>query len=232
MKKVIITSVVALFFLAGCNMNTTDDDAAQKDRNPTVEQTRYNDGNKGNHEDRYKRNEMQNDQQKRTSDKNRDRDERYDVSKEIADAITREVPEVHGAYVLTMGDRAYVAARFDEEDSKNNVPRNEGMNRKNNYDDDKNRDEVKEEKNSQVKNKNVGKDRKEESGQLTDDLKEKISSVVREKDTSINDVYVTTNPEFSNLARDYMDDVDEGNPIGGFFDQMGSMIERLFPQHK
>jgi len=42
-------------------------------------------------------------------------------------------------------------------------------------------------------------------------------------------VYVSTNPDFFDLTNGYIDDVNRGEPVEGFFDQFSNMIERLFP---
>lgn len=65
--------------------------------------------------------------------------------------------------------------------------------------------------------------------ELTDDVKHKISDIVKSTDNSIDNVYVTTNPDFANLVNNYQTDLNNGRPIGGFFDQIGNMIDRVFP---
>lgn len=71
-----------------------------------------------------------------------------------------------------------------------------------------------------------------EDGELTEEVKSKISKIVRSVDRDIDRVYVSTNPDFLDLANNYANDLDEGRPIEGFFDQIGNMIERLFPQNR
>ncbi|WP_188384165.1 YhcN/YlaJ family sporulation lipoprotein [Ornithinibacillus halotolerans] len=67
---------------------------------------------------------------------------------------------------------------------------------------------------------------------LTDDVKKRISEIVQSVDNSIENVYVSTNPDFLNLANNYADDIDNGEPIEGFFEEFGNMIERIFPQNR
>ncbi|SRR5690625_617830 len=67
---------------------------------------------------------------------------------------------------------------------------------------------------------------------LTQDIKEEISDIVRSIDDDIDNVYVSTNPDFVDLTNDYITDFNEGRPIRGFFDQIGDMIERIFPQNR
>ncbi|WP_152654922.1 YhcN/YlaJ family sporulation lipoprotein [Oceanobacillus sp. CFH 90083] len=72
----------------------------------------------------------------------------------------------------------------------------------------------------------------ESSMEVTDEVKDKIADIVRSVDSSIDNVYVTTNPDFLDLADRYVNDMDNGHPVEGFFDQIGSMIDRVFPDAK
>lgn len=68
--------------------------------------------------------------------------------------------------------------------------------------------------------------------ELTDDVKAKIAAIVKSVDHDIDNVYVSTNPDFMDLANNYANDVNNGEPIEGFFEEMGNMIERVFPQNR
>ena len=65
---------------------------------------------------------------------------------------------------------------------------------------------------------------------LTERIKRQIAKVVKAETQNIDYVYVSTNPDFVNLTTDYADNVENGEPMKGFFDQFGEMIERVFPQ--
>ncbi|WP_047979854.1 YhcN/YlaJ family sporulation lipoprotein [Ornithinibacillus contaminans] len=67
--------------------------------------------------------------------------------------------------------------------------------------------------------------------QLTDEVKEQIATIVKSVDNNIDNVYVSTNPDFMDLTNDYINDVDNGEPVEGLFEQMGTMIERVFPEN-
>ncbi len=67
---------------------------------------------------------------------------------------------------------------------------------------------------------------------LTNDVKDKISKIVKDVDKDIDNVYVSTNPDFVDLTNNYVNDMNNGEPVEGFFDQMGNMIKRLFPQNR
>lgn len=71
-----------------------------------------------------------------------------------------------------------------------------------------------------------------EGGELTEEVKEEISDIVQSVDNDIDNVYVSTNPDFFDLANNYANDLDEGRPVEGFFSQIGNMVERLFPQNR
>ncbi len=68
--------------------------------------------------------------------------------------------------------------------------------------------------------------------ELSEDVKGEISDIVQSVDSDVENVYVSTNPDFVNLTNNYANDLDNGQPVEGFFDQMGNMIERLFPQNQ
>ncbi|GIO21597.1 YhcN/YlaJ family sporulation lipoprotein [Oceanobacillus sp. J11TS1] len=70
------------------------------------------------------------------------------------------------------------------------------------------------------------------SMEVTDDIKNQIADIVRSVDPSIDNVYVTSNPDFLDLADNYVNDMDNGRPVEGFFDQIGGMIDRVFPDRE
>ncbi|UOQ86677.1 YhcN/YlaJ family sporulation lipoprotein [Gracilibacillus salinarum] len=73
---------------------------------------------------------------------------------------------------------------------------------------------------------------KENKGELTDEVKDKITKTVKSVNKDIDNVYVSTNPDFFELAGQYSNDLESGQPVEGFFDQMGNMIERIFPANE
>src|SRR5699024_10170355 len=123
-------------------------------------------------------------------------------------------------------DLAYVGAVVDENDrnDRNRTDRNNDgvtnhdgvnitgdLNRKNDADRTKDR------------NRNNDND-------VTDEVKKQITDVVKSVDHDIDNMYVTSNPDFIDLTNDYAHEARNGHPIGGFFDQIGDMIQRVFPQ--
>jgi len=79
---------------------------------------------------------------------------------------------------------------------------------------------------------NHDRNNRNDGNDLTDDVKRKIGDVVKSVDKNIDNVYISTNPDFFDLTNNYVDDVNNGEPVEGFFDQFGNTIERLFPQNR
>lgn len=67
---------------------------------------------------------------------------------------------------------------------------------------------------------------------VTDDVKNRVSEIVQSVDGNIDNVYVSTSPDFIDLADRYRNQAENGHPVEGFFDQVGNMIERLFPENR
>lgn len=213
-------AIVIAMLLVGCNMNR---DNVNNDDANNVEPTRYND-NIDNRNNRDQGTGMRRDGTTNIDNRNNERDDRYDISKEAAEKITNEISEIHHAYVLTTKNNAYVGAVLDNDNRHQNR-----MNRGNRTDDvDTNRNTP---NTKNITNTKRG-ESTDEGSELTDEVKEKIADIVQSIDNDIDNVYVTTNPDFADLTNDYMNDFDNGKPVRGFFDQIGNMIERVFPQNK
>lgn len=65
--------------------------------------------------------------------------------------------------------------------------------------------------------------------EIGDDLKERISEVVKEGNRTVENVYVSANADFLQMVDSYVNDVQNGRPIQGFFEEFNNMIERIFP---
>ncbi|AUJ25680.1 MULTISPECIES: YhcN/YlaJ family sporulation lipoprotein [Virgibacillus] len=206
MKLKLFTFIAILgLVLAGC-MNGNDTNKENDTANDNVEQTRYNNTGDGMTGDRdYDMTRQAERDQERNN--NRNNESRYEVSKESAERITEEIDEIDTAYVLTMDNNAYVAAGLDTNDT-NVENKNKGNNTANNMN-------------------NV-----DEGNDLTNDVKSRVKQIVQSVDADIDNVYVSTNPDFVNLTQNYANDVENGEPVEGFFDQFGNMVERLFPQNR
>lgn len=67
------------------------------------------------------------------------------------------------------------------------------------------------------------------TGNIRKDLEEKISDRVRTTDESIDNVYVSSNPDFVNRMSDYGNKIQNGKPIRGLYDGFSEMVQRIFP---
>lgn len=229
--KLYSMAIVFILLLVGCNNGQND-----TNNNDNIEPTRYNDNNINDRNIRDQGTGMRRDGTTNINNRNIDnrnidnrnntnRETRYEISKEAADRITDEIQEIHHAYVLTTDNNAYVAAVLDNDD------RHEArMNNRNNT--NRNNGDLTGERNINDGNLHQNRDNRDEGAELTNEVKDKIADIVRSVDRDIDNVYVTTNPDFADLTHDYMNDFHEGKPVRGFFDQIGNMIERVFPQNK
>lgn len=66
-------------------------------------------------------------------------------------------------------------------------------------------------------------------GQLTKDIENQIAAQVKATDPSIQNVYVSTNPEFTDRVNSYVRNVQQGIPVSGFAEQFSEMVRRVFP---
>src|SRR5690625_7251246 len=49
--------------------------------------------------------------------------------------------------------------------------------------------------------------------ELTNEVKNQITDIVQSVDNNIDNVYVSTSPDFFDLANNYVDDMDNGRPV-------------------
>lgn len=67
-------------------------------------------------------------------------------------------------------------------------------------------------------------------GQLSSDMEHQIAQQVRATDPNIQNVYVSTNPEFVDRVNRYVSDVRLGHPVSGFFQEFTEIVQRVFPK--
>ncbi|MFD2130156.1 YhcN/YlaJ family sporulation lipoprotein [Pseudogracilibacillus auburnensis] len=252
--KIFTVIITAVFLLMGC-MGTNNNREGLGTDNTTYENTRYNNNDRNITRTTRDGNFMDNVDDRNRNSNNRDsnnRQDRYEVSKESADRIVDEIAEIDRAYVLTTRNNAYVAATLDENNTtpKDNLTYNDrqnssaGMNVRNVNDrnvknrtvnegnaNDRRQDNHMANRRDTVSDE-VDRKRDVESDEVTDDVKNKIADIVQDVDNNIDNVYVSTSPDFVDLSHNYVTDMDNGKPVRGFFDQIGNTIERIFPQNK
>jgi spore cortex protein len=66
-------------------------------------------------------------------------------------------------------------------------------------------------------------------GKVTRQIEEKISKAVKETDKNIENVYVSSNPDFVERMRNYGNDLQNGEPVEGLFEEFSEMTRRVFP---
>ncbi|MGM0854179.1 MAG: YhcN/YlaJ family sporulation lipoprotein [Bacillota bacterium] len=64
---------------------------------------------------------------------------------------------------------------------------------------------------------------------VSKDLEKKISDQVKSQNGNINNVYISTNPDFTDQMRDYADKAENGKPIEGLGEEIAEMLRRVFP---
>ncbi|MET1178847.1 YhcN/YlaJ family sporulation lipoprotein [Peribacillus simplex] len=67
---------------------------------------------------------------------------------------------------------------------------------------------------------------------LTNDLEKKIVDQVKKHDQGVDNVYVSANPDFVKSMKGYVNDIQNGKPISGLFNEFGDMAQRMFPDAK
>jgi|SRR5690625_1642106 len=256
--KVFTMVVAALFLLFGCNAGTkTNQEGRGTTTNTTFEKTRSNNNNitRNTRDNRMNEGFMENVSDRNRHSNNRssnNHQDRYDISEEAADRIVREIAEIDRAYVLTTGNNAYVAAVLDKQRTTgdDNLTHNDrqnssaGMNVRNVNDrnvkdrtvNEGNANDRRSDNHMSNRRDTISNDTRDkrdlESDEVTDDVKNKIADIVQDVDNRIDNVYVSTSPDFVDLSSNYVRDMNDGKSVRGFFDQIGNTIERIFPQNK
>ena len=69
-------------------------------------------------------------------------------------------------------------------------------------------------------------------GEVRKEIENKISDQVKATDKDIQNVYVSSNPDFVERMRGYGDDLNNGRPIRGLFDEFNEMVQRVFPTQR
>ncbi|MEK5523795.1 hypothetical protein B5V89_02030 [Heyndrickxia sporothermodurans] len=65
--------------------------------------------------------------------------------------------------------------------------------------------------------------------ELSKTVENKIAKEVRKADKDIDNVYVSVNPDFYDRMTDYGNELRNGHPISGLFDQFNQTVQRIFP---
>ncbi|GAA0300388.1 YhcN/YlaJ family sporulation lipoprotein [Gracilibacillus halotolerans] len=239
-SKVVLTSILAgTLALTACNTN--DNDLGQRDGNDNMNTrpVRYDHQNNDPGIDRFSTPRGSGIQ----SDDHGARDGRTPAETNYPPMNTQRQPDTR----MDTGNRDVDQNRNGNQGNtgENNNQRNTGENNnqnqnENNYDvaekaADRIKQEVSEVNNVYVlttdNNAYVAATWDKDDEDLSDDTKKKITQAVKSVENDIDNVYITTNPDFFDLTDNYVNDLDE-RPVRGFFDQIGNMIERVFPNQE
>ena len=234
LKKIFPAIVVSFLLLTGCQWDNNNNDDMNRNDDTPIDETRTS---------RNDRNDLTQNVQNRNrfsvNDDKNDRNNRYEVSEEAAERIVQEIDEIDQAYVLTTENTAYVAATLDRKgdnnNNANNFPRNQrndGMEIDNRITGDRDDDRGFDRNRTNRQNTATNVRNESSNDELTDEVKQKIEKIVKEVDRDIDNVYVSTSPDVFSLTDEYVSDFQNGRPVEGFFDQIGNMIERIFPENQ
>ncbi|MFP7494883.1 YhcN/YlaJ family sporulation lipoprotein [Terribacillus saccharophilus] len=202
MKKWKLISMAALAAITLTACQNDNDNDTGMGRNGNVEPTRYNNTD-NNLVHRNSDNTMDVDDRQKNGD---DQQPRY----QVADDVAKKVEEVEGvdkAYVFTTDNNAFVAVDLNNND---NDTGNNDNNSGNNGDG-----------NTATGNNDV-----------TDKMKKDVEKAVKSVDEDLDNVYVSTDPDFLGMAEDYNNKIDQGQPVKGFFLEFGNMLNRVFPNNE
>jgi len=66
-------------------------------------------------------------------------------------------------------------------------------------------------------------------GDVRRQLENKISDQVKQTDNNIQNVFVSSNPDFVDRMGDYGEKIESGKPVRGLFEEFNEMVQRVFP---
>lgn len=152
---------------------------------------------------------------------------RMEISNRVADSISA-MDEVDSATVLLTDRNAYVAVLLDNGKGygASNLGRNVG--KTNSVNSGYNR-------RSNAMGDNATKDRMGRQGMgqgdegITEQLKSDIAQKVKSVHPNVENVYVSTNPDFIGRMRGYGERFQNGQPIQGMIIEFNTLVQRLFP---
>ena len=148
---------------------------------------------------------------------NNDGDGKLEVAQDAADRIM-ELDGVKSANVLITNQNAYAAVVLDGDPvDDDETDTNTGDTESNTENTDNNEDT------------GMNNDNDSPEQMLSPDLENKIADKVREANGEIENVYVSLNPDFVERMTGYVEQINAGEPIEGFFGEFTEAIQRVFP---
>ncbi|MBB6675599.1 YhcN/YlaJ family sporulation lipoprotein [Cohnella nanjingensis] len=70
----------------------------------------------------------------------------------------------------------------------------------------------------------------QEPSALSDKVKNEVADAVKAMSPSVNNVYVSANPDLYGRMQNYATSVSEGHPIQGFVTEFNALVNRIFPE--
>ncbi|MCJ8009579.1 YhcN/YlaJ family sporulation lipoprotein [Lederbergia wuyishanensis] len=70
------------------------------------------------------------------------------------------------------------------------------------------------------------------NNEMTSTVQRKIAKQVRDVDNNIDNVYISENPDFYNRMTGYRNDINNGRPVSGFFNEFSDTVRRVFPNSR
>lgn len=140
---------------------------------------------------------------------------RMEMSGEMAEAITK-FDAVKSCYVMLTDHNAYVAVSLAENEPNGDMKK---MSRTNSGYLGKEGAQMSRRMSSMSTGQN----------KLTDQLKDQIAKKIKHLRPSVEQVYVSANPDFVGRMNAYMNDVRLGHSIQGYIAEFNAMVERIFP---
>ncbi|WP_172369448.1 YhcN/YlaJ family sporulation lipoprotein [Sporosarcina jiandibaonis] len=205
MKKVslFLTAMLLSLSLMGCNFNQDRNNGADN-ANTNVDQGTNDNANNNNN--------------------NNNGDTNLEVSQDAADRIM-EMNGVENATVIVTDQNAYAAVVLNGDNTVSDTDNNGTAD--NNADTDTNTDTGT--NNDADTNNNANNNHNSPDQVLSPDLENKIAQQVREVHDNIQNVYVSLNPDFVDRMNEYVEQINQGDPVEGFFEEFTEAMRRVFP---
>ena len=83
-----------------------------------------------------------------------------------------------------------------------------------------------------VLNKNKDGSEIAEGSEELEQIEEKIGEQVRGTNATVENVFVSINPNFVSRMNEYREKFDQGEPVEGLFEEFGELTQRIFPDAK
>jgi len=153
---------------------------------------------------------------------------RMEMSQKIADQLAA-LPEVHTAYVMLTDRNAYVAITEDRDGLKMQNRNREGANMRA-------KDFT---SGAGTTGGGTGLTGTNGAGMpgtggtsstgVSDFVKNKVADIVKGMAPTVDNVYVSANPDFYGRMKGYADQVNSGRPIQGLITEFNALVDRIFP---